>query len=110
MVQRTILDRYLKEAKQLIREIEKENIHIDRAILFGSQVLGTANEWSDVDLALVSRDFNGIRFLDNQRILKAILRVNENFETHPYTPEDFADSPFVRDEILEHGIEIKGAQ
>ncbi|NUO82396.1 hypothetical protein HUU05_20160, partial [candidate division KSB1 bacterium] len=51
--------------------------------------------------------FSGSRFDDNCRIRKTKLRVNTNFHTHPYTREDFLDSPFVRDEILPHGIEVK---
>lgn len=96
----------LKDIKRLIKELDKDNIHVQRAILFGSQVLGRAHEHSDIDLALVSRDFSGSRFEDNERLAKATLRVNYMIETHPYTPEDFEDSPFVRDEILKHGIEI----
>jgi predicted nucleotidyltransferase len=30
---------------------------VDQAILFGSHARGTADEWSDVDLAVISPDF-----------------------------------------------------
>jgi len=97
----------LRDIKKLITELEKDDITIERAILFGSYALDTATEWSDIDVALVSPAFSGSRFDDNCRIRKTKLRVNTNFHTHPYTREDFLDSPFVRDEILPHGIEVK---
>ncbi len=96
-----------RDIKRLIAALGEENINVERAILFGSYARGTATEWSDIDVALVSPDFSGNRFDDNCRIMKAKLRINARLETHPYTSEDFLDFPFVRDEILEHGIEVK---
>jgi predicted nucleotidyltransferase len=54
----------IDEINKFVRGLEKNQIHIQQAILFGSYAKGTAKEWSDIDLALVSEDFSGIRFLD----------------------------------------------
>lgn len=107
MDKRSIPTNIIVDIKRLIVELEKDNIRIDRAILFGSHVQGTASEYSDIDVALVSPDFTGMRFLDNQRICKTTLRVNRWIETHPFTREDFLNSPFAQDEILKHGIDVK---
>ncbi len=106
MAQRPIPQSLHDDIRKLIDALAKDNIRVDRAILFGSHAKGNASEFSDIDLALVSPDFCGIRFLDNQRLGKAVIRVNDLFDTHPFTREDFADSPFVRDEILKYGIEV----
>ena len=91
---------------KLIEESKKFNINISKVILFGSQIKGTAHEWSDIDLAVVSDDFQGIRFYDNQKIMRAKLNTSYDLEIHPYRPEDFTeDNPFVQ-EILSHGIRI----
>jgi len=37
--------------------VEVCGIHIKEAILYGSYANGTKNEWSDIDLAIVSDDF-----------------------------------------------------
>ena len=37
------------------------------AILFGSYAQGTFNEWSDIDLAIVSKVFVGDRFEDRKK-------------------------------------------
>ncbi|RMD92538.1 MAG: nucleotidyltransferase domain-containing protein [Calditrichaeota bacterium] len=95
-----------REVRKLIKALESEKIRVERVILFGSYAKGEQRRYSDIDVAIVSPDFTGIRFEDNRRLLKVKLLLNSRIETHPYTPEDFADSPFVRDEILEYGIEI----
>ncbi len=107
MAERKIPEAIIRDVKRLMAALAEENIKLDRVILFGSQVLGTATEWSDIDIALVSPNFSGCRFDDNCRIMRTKLRINKRFETHPYTREDFFDSPFVRDEILPYGIEVK---
>ena len=57
-------------------------------------------------MAIVSKDFVGIRFFDNQKLAKSKLRTSIDLEIHPYRPEDFTeDNPFVK-EILETGIRI----
>lgn len=62
---RTIPETIVRDIRQFIAELGNENIRIERAILFGSQVRGTATEWSDIDVALVSPDFSGSRYDDN---------------------------------------------
>ena len=54
----------LNKIIQFLNILEKNNIHINKAILFGSYAKGTFNEWSDIDIALVSDNFQGNRFLD----------------------------------------------
>jgi len=107
MVARTIPEAIIRDIGHLIAELGKENIRIERTILFGSQVRGTATEWSDIDVALVSPDFSGSRYDDNCRIRKIKLRANKHFDTHPFTREDFDASPFAHQEILKYGIEIQ---
>ena len=37
--------------------LEIGGIHIDKIILFGSYARGNANEYSDIDIAVISDDF-----------------------------------------------------
>lgn len=98
--------RILDIITRFILEARKYNINIQQAILFGSYAKGTNNEFSDIDLAIVSTDFVGSRFFDNQKISRPKLNISYELETHPYRPEDFTkDNPFV-EEILHSGIRI----
>ncbi|MBI3189609.1 MAG: nucleotidyltransferase domain-containing protein [Ignavibacteriales bacterium] len=90
-------------------EIVSPVISIKSLYLFGSYATGTMREYSDIDVAVVSDDFQGIRFTDRQRINKLLIeRTYPNYpfadlEVHPFTTEDFiTDNPFV-DEILRAG-------
>jgi predicted nucleotidyltransferase len=91
---------------KLIIEAKKININILKVFLFGSQTNGTAHNWSDIDLAVVSKDFVGDYFDDSQKIRRAKLNTSYDLEIHPFRPEDFTeDNPFVL-EILKTGIRI----
>jgi predicted nucleotidyltransferase len=99
-------DIVLNKIRKLIEEAEKNNIHIQRAVLFGSWATGSNKEYSDIDVALVSNDFEGIRFYNNIKLMDTVLKVGYEIETHPYRSEEFnEENPFVR-EILSYGIEV----
>lgn len=89
-----------------INELDKESISLESFYLFGSYAKDTHNEYSDIDIAVVSNDFTGVRYYDNIRLSKPAIKSSDFIETHPFRPEDFTeDNPFVK-EILETGIKI----
>jgi predicted nucleotidyltransferase len=55
------VDRYLQALSQ-------NNVPIKEAILFGSYAVGKGQEWSDIDIALVSDIFQGDRIKDKDRL------------------------------------------
>ena len=96
----------LKSIKEYIRVLNKNGVMISQAVLFGSYASGKYNELSDIDIALVSDQFEGIRFNDRNRIRKYKFEINPDIEPLPFTKENFTkDDPFVR-EILETGFRI----
>ena len=91
---------------RFLQKLEKSDIYVKVAILFGSYANGTYNEWSDIDLALVSDSFCGIRFYDWDKLRDAKLSVSYDLSPLPYRSEDFTpDNLFVK-EILKTGIRI----
>lgn len=48
--------------------LKEHNIAIRQAILFGSYAKGDYQEWSDIDIALVSDKFEGGRIKDMVRL------------------------------------------
>ena len=96
--------------KKYIEKLEENRIPISHAVLFGSYVAGGSHEWSDIDVALVSDVFEGIRIKDRSKIRKITLDISTDLSPLPFRPEEFTlEDPFVR-EIIEHGIIIKEAQ
>ncbi|MBI5326339.1 MAG: nucleotidyltransferase domain-containing protein [Ignavibacteriae bacterium] len=91
---------------KFIFELEAANIHVQKAVLFGSYARGTNDKWSDIDIAIISDNFVGNRYYDNEKIRKAKFATSFELEPLTYRPEEFNESnPFVR-EILRHGISI----
>ena len=79
---------------------------IERAIVFGSYAKGKAGKWSDIDIALVSEDFTGVRFYDRKKVNRCLIKIDSRIETHPFRPEDFTRDNFFVDQIIKEGIDI----
>ena len=95
-----------KLIKKYIDALEDNNVPIRQAVLFGSHATGSSHDWSDIDIALVSDVFEGMRFRDRNKIRKITIKISSDLSPLPYRTEDFtSDDPFVR-EILETGINI----
>ncbi|OGQ06087.1 MAG: hypothetical protein A2W61_02015 [Deltaproteobacteria bacterium RIFCSPLOWO2_01_44_7] len=58
-----------KILSQYVRELAKRNIHPERVILFGSHASGSASDWSDIDISIISKDLEGKGILERQLIL-----------------------------------------
>lgn len=92
--------------KKYIEKLEENRIPIRQAVLFGSHAAGGSHEWSDIDIALVSEVFEGVRIKDRSKIRKITLDISTDLSPLPFRPEDFTpEDPFAR-EIIEHGISI----
>jgi uncharacterized protein len=63
-----ILDNIIDIINKFIDNSSKDNINISEVILFGSYAKGTNHEWSDIDIAVVSNDFESVRLFDNKKI------------------------------------------
>ncbi|MEW6686104.1 MAG: nucleotidyltransferase domain-containing protein [Candidatus Edwardsbacteria bacterium] len=101
-------DKIVSEIKNLIRVIEKNGIPISSAYLFGSSAKGKASKWSDIDVALISENFSGVRFRDIERLLSILRKYNHFIEFHPFRNEDFDphSNLFIK-EILNNSLKIK---
>ena len=92
--------------KQYIDTIKSKGIKIEKLYLFGSYARGTADENSDIDIALISKHFKGDRFEDRRLLVPLRRKVDVRIEPIPYRPEDFkANDPLVI-EIMQNGIEL----
>jgi len=89
--------------KKYLKSLKQHNVPVKEAILFGSYAKGNYQEWSDIDIALVSEIFVGDRINDKDKIRSITLSVSSQIEVIPFSPQDFNDQdPFVK-EILKTG-------
>ena len=109
MAGKTILsDIITKQIKIYTRIVMNANIPVEKVILFGSHVKGTAQIYSDIDLCIVSPAFGNDRFSD-RRILSHLTNDETlDIEPHPMSPEELQD-PYdpLAHEIRTFGIEIQ---
>lgn len=68
---------------------EKEIWKIDQAYLFGSYVKGTATQWSDIDVALLTNEFIGDSFDFKFLWMKVAREIDLDIEPHPYLIAEF---------------------
>lgn len=62
----------LKESISDFIALLKPHIRVDAAVLYGSYAHGTPHEDSDIDLAIISPDFEGMNISERQRILSRL--------------------------------------
>lgn len=102
----TLPDHIRATVEKLIQQLDAAQLTIREAYVFGSYAKGRQTEWSDIDLALVSDQFEGDFFNDRCTLSPYVVRVDTDIETHPFHSGDFTtDNPFV-EEILRTGIRV----
>jgi uncharacterized protein len=84
---------YMTNAKLFIASLKEEKIDVSEAYLFGSVVTGFANPDSDIDIAVVSSDFQGMPFYDIKKISKHRRKIDLRLEVHPFSKKDVESDP-----------------
>ncbi len=99
----------IKRVRQFVDAIQSRGISLSHVILFGSYARNEQHDYSDVDIALVSDDFEGLPILDVEpfRDIK-IQSPYVMLELHTYNTADFesGDNGFIDAEIKGKGIVI----
>ena len=89
-------------------ELLSSVLNLRHVFLFGSHAKGTADEDSDIDIAVVSDDFTGDKVDDIFKLMKLRREIDIRIEPHAFLSDDFStENPdsFVS-EILKTGIKI----
>lgn len=81
------------KAKSFIDLLQKNGIDVSEAYLFGSVTRGLADENSDIDIAVVSRDFDGLPYYDIKKISRYRRKVDLRLEIHPFSLTDIETNP-----------------
>lgn len=91
---RSMLGHVVKAVRMLLKELSKEKIVIEKAYLFGSYAKGSWIKTSDVDLILVSRDFEGMPFTKRLDLINKVqwkAGISPFIEAIPLTPQEFKE-------------------
>lgn len=96
-----------KVALKYAKKLKAEKYPFSAIYLFGSFAKGKARKWSDIDVAVVSKeldeDWQGARM----RLWRIGADVDTRIEPHGFSPEDFKDywNPMAH-EIKKTGIKV----
>jgi len=102
----TLPNKVRASVDELIRQLNANNFNIGKAYIFGSYAKGRQTEWSDIDVALVSDQFEGNRFYDHCKISPYLIKVDTSLEVHPFSPEDFTKTIPSSKRLLKRAFEL----
>ena len=89
--------------------IEKvcENYKIEAIILFGSYAKGTEHKDSDIDIAIITDDFENDIIDEELKLMKLRREIDTRIEPHIIRIEDYkkAATPFIQ-EVIDTGIKV----
>ncbi len=97
----------ITKAKMLIRLLNKNGINVHEAYLFGSVSMDESDQFSDIDIAIVSDDFSGMPYYDAKKISKFRRAVDLRLEVHSFALDDIrSDPPCFFLDIKQKGVQI----
>ncbi|MDY6824776.1 MAG: nucleotidyltransferase domain-containing protein [Thermodesulfobacteriota bacterium] len=83
----------LNKAKLFLQYLKQAGVEVAEAYLFGSSLKDSADKESDIDVAVVSRDFQGIPYYDIEKISKYRRKVDLRLEIHPFSLNEVETDP-----------------
>lgn len=89
------------------RLLRKNNIAVDKIILYGSHALGKAEESSDIDLCLVSPMFSKKSDFYFKKVWHLAVQIDSSIEPIPFTPKELTNKySTLSREIEEKGVRV----
>jgi uncharacterized protein len=92
--------------RRFLVRLGDEGIRVDAAYLFGSIAAGTSNQWSDIDVAVISPDMSEDRFAERVRLTGFSSSIDVRIEPVPFRPDNFIDEDPLAWEIRRRGISV----
>jgi predicted nucleotidyltransferase len=94
---------------QYCAQLEALGIHVERAILFGSHARSEAHNGSDIDVLIVSSDFEPLNTRERlERLGTAAARLWQPIEAIACTPAELAhvEPATLLEEIVQTGVQV----
>lgn len=98
------LDFVAPAVQQYTLAIQKQ-FDIQSLYVFGSTITGTSTKWSDIDLLILSPDFED-RLEARLDLMRLRRGIDDRIEPHPCLPEDFNEYNALAAEVMDSGVQI----
>ena len=86
--------------------VKEKYDYIKIIIIFGSYAKGNFNNDSDIDIAVILKDYNNIMDIQVE-LMRLSRKIDSRIEPHPFRERDFELSNPIVNEIIKYGQEIK---
>src|SRR3989338_7141479 len=80
-----------KIVKKYAKKLKVEKYPFSAIYLFGSFAKGIPRQWSDIDVAVVSKEMNKDWMGSKMKLWKLSEDIDTRIEPHGFSPEDFKD-------------------
>ena len=99
----------IRAIKEFINALKREGINIDRVILFGSYAKGNVRPDSDIDIAIISKDFGKDRVEEGMTLFRIAGKIDPRLEPIPFSTKMYENDTWIPliYEIKQKGIELK---
>ncbi len=93
--------------------LEESGIHVKAMVLFGSHAKGHPTEQSDIDVVVISDDFEGMSLLERLETIGTAMarkRMMEPIEALAYTENEYIQNgrgTLIGDEVKAHGTVLQ---
>ena len=99
----------IRVIKEFVKAVKREGITIDRVILYGSYAKGNVRPDSDIDVAVISRDFGKDRVEEGMILFRIAGKIDPRLEPVPFSTKMYEDDTWIPliYEIREKGEELR---
>jgi predicted nucleotidyltransferase len=99
----------IKVIKEFVKALKREGISIDRVILYGSYAKGSVRPDSDIDVAVISKDFGKDRVEEGMTLFRIAGKIDPRLEPVPFSTRMYEDDTWIPliHEIREKGEELR---
>ena len=102
-------DRSVRIVRKFIKALKQEGIPVDRVILYGSYAKGKTRPGSDIDVAVISKNFGKDRVEEGMTLFRIAGKIDPRLEPIPISSDSYEKDTWVPIiyEIKEKGIELQ---
>jgi len=95
----------IRIAHQYAQKI-KAKFDCSQIFLFGSYASGKEHEYSDIEIAVVLKDYNNIMDIQLE-LMRLTRKIDSRLEPHPFREKEFNLTDPVAGEVLKYGYRIE---
>ncbi len=102
----------IKAIRKFVKALKQEGITFDHVILYGSFARGNVRPDSDIDVAVISRNFGKDRVEEGMTLFRIAGRIDPRLEPVPISKEKYEKDTWIPliYEIRARGVELKMAK